>query len=95
MYTFSEYLEGGELFQKIIKQKGLTEESARNFSYDILNGINYCHKKGIIHGDIKPENMILDIKNQKEVLKIIDFGTSENLSSGNINGKTATGTVKA
>ena len=45
------------------------ERDAAHFFQQILNGLNHCHRIGIHHGDIKPENLLL----KKGVLKLTDF----------------------
>lgn len=48
-------------FQKNILKRGLYSESFLCFiTYQILNGLEYCHKRNIAHFDIKPENIIID-----------------------------------
>ena len=68
-----EYCEGGELFNYIVKKKRLSEEEASYFFYQLINGIEYIHSKGIAHRDLKPENLLLS---KNKILKIIDFGLS-------------------
>ena len=92
-YIISEYLEGGELFQLLTVEKQMSEQSVKKYAYDILNGINYCHKNGIVHRDLKPENLVFDRKGPDGTLKIIDFGTSENISRSKNLIKPALGTV--
>ena len=47
---------------------------ARYFFLQLLDGIQYCYKKGIAHRDLKPENLLFD---EKFNLKIADFGHSQ------------------
>lgn len=47
---------------------------AKRYIREILEGVNYLHKKNIVHWDLKPENLLFTSNN---VLKITDFGTSK------------------
>ena len=91
-YIVSEHLEGGELFHKIINER-IPEITASKYAFDILSGINYCHKKKIVHKDLKPENIIFESKSFESKLKIIDFGTSEIMALSECKFQTAIGTV--
>lgn len=54
-----ELMEGGELFDQILKKDQFSEEEARSATKAIIEAIDYCHKLGIVHRDIKPENLLL------------------------------------
>lgn len=76
MYVVMEYLEGGCLFDRIVKKKQYTELIARDLIYIFLIALKHCHDKNVIHRDLKPENLILaSMKNDTDV-KIADFGLS-------------------
>lgn len=63
---------GGELFQYIADQgKGLDEYLARRMFAQLVSGVGYLHKNGIIHRDLKLENLLLDSKGN---IIITDFG---------------------
>lgn len=46
---------GGELFDKIVAAGKLGEEEARFYFAQLIEGVEYCHKLGICHRDLKPE----------------------------------------
>lgn len=52
----------------------LSEEQCRLYFRDMILGIEYLHSQGVIHRDIKADNLLLD---EDDVLKIADFGVSE------------------
>ena len=54
-----EYLEGGELFERIKARGQYSEQKAMLAMKNFLNALMYLHEKGIIHRDLKPENLIL------------------------------------
>ena len=72
-YIIMEYCKHGELFDYIVKMEKLSEEESSIFFYQLINGLEYIHSKGISHRDLKPENLLLA---ENKILKIIDFGLS-------------------
>ncbi|KAM3959555.1 serine/threonine-protein kinase grp isoform 1-T2 [Aphomia sociella] len=70
-YMFLEYAQGGELFDKIEPDVGMSEASARRYWKQLLAGLQYLHGRGVAHRDIKPENLLLDYDDN---IKISDFG---------------------
>lgn len=83
VFVVLELIQGGELFQKICKEKHFTEKKAAGMMHDILSGIAYLHKKGIIHRDLKPENLLLTSKDDNASIKIVDFGFAEKCGDEN------------
>ncbi|KAH9756069.1 CBL-interacting serine/threonine-protein kinase 8 [Citrus sinensis] len=51
----------------------LSESEARRYIQQLIDGVDYCHSKGVYHRDLKPENLLLDSQGH---LKISDFGLS-------------------
>lgn len=66
-----EYVPGGELFEFVKSEEGMTEVSAREMFRGILQGVKHCHDNGISHRDIKLENILLDKNNTPKVTKDI------------------------
>ncbi|NWX37409.1 MYLK2 kinase, partial [Notiomystis cincta] len=71
---FMEFVEGGELFERIIDDDyHLTEVDCMVFVRQICEGIRFMHHVGVLHLDLKPEN-ILCVAATGHMVKIIDFG---------------------
>ncbi|GME66749.1 unnamed protein product [[Candida] boidinii] len=71
LYLVLEYVEGGELFDFLIRNGRLTEGQAIFYFRQIIKGVQYCHQYNICHRDLKPENILLDNDHN---IKIADFG---------------------
>ncbi|EMS51088.1 CBL-interacting serine/threonine-protein kinase 21 [Triticum urartu] len=71
-----EYVPGGQLSDKLSYLKRLDEREAKKYFYQLIDAVDYCHRRGVFHRDLKcqqPENLLLD--NQGN-LKVSDFGLS-------------------
>ncbi|KAL8663047.1 MAG: hypothetical protein Q9202_004187 [Teloschistes flavicans] len=66
-----EYASGGELFDFILLHRYLKDTNARKLFAQLISGVGYLHKKGIVHRDLKLENLLLD--RNKNII-ITDFG---------------------
>nr|XP_010919143.1 CBL-interacting protein kinase 9 isoform X2 [Elaeis guineensis] len=73
IYIVLEFVNGGELFDKIVKHGRLKEDEARRYFQQLINAVDYCHSRGVYHRDLKPENLLLDSYGN---LKVSDFGLS-------------------
>ena len=80
-HMVTELISGGQLFDYVLQTKMLTEAIAAGFMQQIFSGVSYCHENGIIHGDLQPENILLEAQSSNSVIKIIDFGTSTLIGS--------------
>lgn len=77
-------MEGGELFEELVKRECLNESNAASIIQQVLSALAYCNLKGVVHRDIKPENILLETKvvdGFKEiVIKLADFGLAKRLA---------------
>uniref|UniRef100_A0A8D2LEB8 Myosin light chain kinase n=1 Tax=Varanus komodoensis TaxID=61221 RepID=A0A8D2LEB8_VARKO len=76
-----ELVSGGELFEKIIDEDfELTERECIKYMKQISEGVQYIHKQGIVHLDLKPEN-IMCVNKTGARIKLIDFGLARRLEN--------------
>ncbi|CAD8208692.1 unnamed protein product [Paramecium pentaurelia] len=80
-YLITEYLCGGELFERIKKMNQFSERRASDLMRQILMAVVYCHEQKIVHRDLKPENVLFSGTEPEALLKIIDFGCSRKFNS--------------
>ncbi|XP_065732104.1 myosin light chain kinase, smooth muscle isoform X3 [Phocoena phocoena] len=76
-----EIVSGGELFERIIDEDfELTERECIKYMRQISEGVEYIHKQGIVHLDLKPEN-IMCVNKTGTRIKLIDFGLARRLEN--------------
>jgi len=73
-----ELAEGGELHKHMQKENVLKEDEAARFFAEVASGLHYLHIRGVVHRDMKPENILLDCS---RCAKIADFGCCTMVSS--------------
>src|SRR5687768_1912819 len=72
-YLVLEYLAGGDL-ARFCRQKSLNLDQALDYLEQVCAGLGHAHKNGVIHRDIKPQNLLLTA--DKKTVKIADFGVA-------------------
>ncbi|CAG8621283.1 2621_t:CDS:2, partial [Dentiscutata heterogama] len=68
-----EYAAKGKLYKQLVKSGRLKEKKASKYIAQTARALSYIHQKHVIHQDIKPENMLIDLNDE---IKIADFGWS-------------------
>ncbi|KAI7902854.1 kinase-like domain-containing protein [Cokeromyces recurvatus] len=71
IYIVSEHCAHGDLFDALLQHGKFDESQVRFWFSQLLDAIHYCHSLGIIHRDLKLENILLD---EHDNVKICDFG---------------------
>ncbi|XP_053499298.1 cyclin-dependent kinase-like 5 isoform X2 [Ictalurus furcatus] len=79
LYLVFEYVEKNmlELLEEL--PNGVPPDKVRNYIYQLIKAIHWCHTNDIVHRDIKPENLLIS---SEDVLKLCDFGFARDLSEG-------------
>jgi len=74
-----DFLDGGELFYKIIEKGNYSEKDAANIIVQIVTGVRYLHEHGVCHRDLKPENVLCSNTKGFEPFRVViaDFGLSK------------------
>lgn len=77
VFIITELLKGGELLEAMLNLGSYTEAEARLIMKQLLEGLEYMHKAGVTHRDLKLENLLLARKNDISSLRIADFGLAK------------------
>ena len=83
-YLVMELASNGELFDRIVESKRFSEGTARKYFQELISALSYCHKKGIVHRDLKAENLLVGKNNN---LLVCDFGLSRYVSAAHLDDK--------
>lgn len=75
--VFMEYVPGGSIAHLLKRFGTFSEKLIRRYTKEILQGLMYLHKNGIVHRDIKGGNLLVDVGGS---VKVADFGASFSLS---------------
>ncbi|TPX66701.1 hypothetical protein SpCBS45565_g04295 [Spizellomyces sp. 'palustris'] len=92
LYLQMEYVDGGELFDRILNLGYYCEDDARNIVTDTLEAVQYLHAQNVVHRDLKPENLLMSSNSPTAEIKLADFGLSTFITQDNML-KTTCGTL--
>jgi serine/threonine protein kinase len=83
IYIVMDYIKGRDLFDYLkYNNTKMTEEKAKAIAYNILVGIQYLHNYGIIHRDLKLENIMMTDKTDAALPLLVDFGLATIVGPG-------------
>eukprot|EP01012_Entosiphon_sulcatum_P030783 TRINITY_DN3819_c0_g1_i2.p1 TRINITY_DN3819_c0_g1~~TRINITY_DN3819_c0_g1_i2.p1 ORF type:complete len:408 (+),score=49.53 TRINITY_DN3819_c0_g1_i2:22-1245(+) len=78
-YLTFEYVSGGSLLRSISQSVPLPLPLTLQYGTDVLRGLAYLHSKGVVHGDLKPANILVD--DLTGTAKLADFGLASHSAS--------------
>ncbi|GFZ14158.1 CBL-interacting protein kinase 4 [Actinidia rufa] len=72
IYLVMDLAAGGDLSTALARRRcRLPESGARRYFQQLVSALHFCHRQGVVHRDVKPQNLLLD---SDGTLKISDFG---------------------
>uniref|UniRef100_A0A673C1C6 non-specific serine/threonine protein kinase n=1 Tax=Sphaeramia orbicularis TaxID=375764 RepID=A0A673C1C6_9TELE len=84
VFMVTELMRGGELLDRILKQKFFSEREASAVLHTITKTVEYLHSQGVVHRDLKPSNILyVDESGNPESIRICDFGFAKQLRANN------------
>ncbi|XP_016062985.1 PREDICTED: ribosomal protein S6 kinase alpha-2 [Miniopterus natalensis] len=84
VYLVTELMRGGELLDRILRQRYFSEREASDVLCTIAKTMDYLHSQGVVHRDLKPSNILyMDESGNPESIRICDFGFAKQLRAEN------------
>lgn len=71
----TEYVHKPTTLRSLLMSKRLSNFDLRYYLYEILRALDFAHRRGIFHRDIKPQNVMID--HERRILRVIDWGLGE------------------
>ena len=83
-FVVMEFLEGESLAELLNREGPLPEARILDIATQVASALGAAHAKGIVHRDVKPENVFLLRRKDKDFVKVVDFGISKSLRSSDL-----------
>lgn len=82
-YLVLELVRGGEVFDQIVAKNYYNEKEAAHAVRQVARALAYLEEQGIVHRDVKPENLIYESNDTDANIKLTDFGLAKDISKFN------------
>jgi eukaryotic-like serine/threonine-protein kinase len=89
LYYIMPYVEGESLFDRLQRERRLSLEDALQITHDVAAALGYAHSRGVLHRDVKPENILL----AGGRALIADFGLARAIGAADYQKLTETGVI--
>src|SRR5688572_17388516 len=76
-FIVMEYVDGESLGMRMAREGKLSAHVLGGITLQILDGLAAAHAAGVVHRDLKPDNVILSKRDGQELVKLVDFGVSK------------------
>jgi tRNA A-37 threonylcarbamoyl transferase component Bud32 len=83
-FVVMEFLEGESLAELLNREGPLPEQRIIDIARQIASALGAAHAKGIVHRDVKPDNVFLLRRKDKDFVKVVDFGISKSLRASDV-----------
>ena len=96
-YMVLDLVSGGEMFEHLITLGAYSEADASRLVKEVAAALSFLHGIGIVHGDLKPENLMLSTdRTEDSTIKIVDFGCAQiSEDCGSVISKSSAGNTPA
>ena len=81
-FVVMEFLEGESLAQLLMREAPLPVERSLRLGRQVASALSAAHAKGIVHRDVKPENVYIVRRGDADFVKVVDFGISKAVHQG-------------
>jgi eukaryotic-like serine/threonine-protein kinase len=89
LYYIMPYVEGESLYQRLERDRRLSLDDALRITHDVADALGYAHDRGVLHRDVKPENILL----ADGRALVADFGLARAIGAADYRKLTETGVV--
>ncbi|NLT49006.1 MAG: serine/threonine protein kinase, partial [Clostridiales bacterium] len=89
-YIVMKYMPGGSLIDLLRRQGHLDLEETLPYFENMCAGVQFAHKNGVIHRDLKPNNLLID---EFDHMRVSDFGFAKAMASGDSASMSSTGSL--
>ncbi|OQR91589.1 protein kinase [Achlya hypogyna] len=89
----TEFIQGGELFDRLLAHGTYSECEAKALTKEMSSALQHLHAQNVVHADVKPENILLQSKQDSARMILIDFGLSFHASDRACHAWDGSGTV--